>query len=321
MPEPDPTASDPPDAQSPGEVPGASGAAAASVGGTLPGGIRLVDLVHEWPGGRKAPAVRTFDRVSLDVAAGSVVALVGPSGCGKSTLLRVLAGITTPTSGTVSIGDVDVAGRPGSAAWMPQHHNLLPWRRVLANAVLGAEIGGVPRSEAEARARPLLERFGLGGFERAWPGQLSGGMRQRLAVLRTVLIDAPVMLLDEPFGALDALTRRGMHRWFQEVLSADSSVGRVEGAAAAHRRGVVHGHGGSMTTAGPGDQARRTVLLVTHDVEEALVLADRVVVMSARPGRVVADVAVPFDRPRSPDLVTDPTFTALRASLLASLGA
>jgi ABC-type nitrate/sulfonate/bicarbonate transport system ATPase subunit len=259
-----------------------------------PGGaVRLDRVSHAWPASRGGASRQTLDGIDLAVDPGSVVALVGPSGCGKSTLLRIVAGLTVPTAGVVEVDGVDVAGRPGGAAWMPQHHNLLPWRRVLGNAVLGAEIGGVPRADAEARARPLLERFGLGGFERHWPAQLSGGMRQRLAVLRTVLIDAPVLLLDEPFGALDALTRRSMHGWFQEVLAA--------GAPGGERGG-------------------RTVVLVTHDVEEALVLADRVVVLSARPATVVADVAVPFAWPRRGDLVADPRFVAMRASLLEALG-
>lgn len=262
------------------------------------GSIRLAGVAHEWPGSRGGPSVVSLERVDLEVDAGTVVALVGPSGCGKSTLLRIIAGLTDPAVGTVSIDRLDVTGQPGASAWMPQHHNLLPWRRVLANAVLGAEVGGSTRVDAEARARPLLERFGLGGYERAWPSQLSGGMRQRLAVLRTVLIKAPVLLLDEPFGALDALTRRGMHGWFQEVLAADSSEWLPGG--------VVGG---------------RTVVLVTHDVEEALLLADRVLVMSPRPGRIVSDVTVAFDRPRTAEMVSDPEFVAMRASLLAALGA
>jgi len=270
------------------------------------GAVRLSGVSHRWPATRGGPSVATLDAIDLDVEPGSVVAIVGPSGCGKSTLLRILAGLTHPDVGTIEVDGRDVVGRPGSCAWMPQHHNLLPWRRVLANAVLGAEVGGVPRAVAEARARPLLDRFGLGGYERAWPGQLSGGMRQRLAVLRTVLIDAPVLLLDEPFGALDALTRRGMHGWFQEVLAADAGLSDS---------GPV-GRGGSPEVVGG-----RTVLLVTHDVEEALLLADRVVVMSPRPGRVVADVEVDFDRPRTADLITSPELVAMRASLLGALGA
>lgn len=261
--------------------------------------IEVEGLSLSWAGARGAPAATVLDDFHLSVAPGSFVSIVGPSGCGKSTLLRVLAGLLEPDAGQARIDGADVVGLAGSCAWLPQRDNLLPWRRVLANATLGAEIGGVSRVDAEARARPLLERFGLGGYERAWPAQLSGGMRQRLAVLRTFLIDAPVLLLDEPFGALDAITRRGMQTWLQEVWLADDD------------------RGGSASAPG----GRRTVVLVTHDVEEALVLADRVVVLSDRPARIVADAEVPFARPRRPELVTDPALVAARARLLAALGA
>ena len=246
-------------------------------------GIEVRGLEVRWGDDQTSFALEGLD---LRVAAGAFVAVVGPSGCGKSTLLRVLAGLLEPTAGRASVGGRAVIGRPGGCAWMAQRDDLLPWRRVLGNATLGAELRGTPRREAEARARPLLEHFGLAGYEDAWPSQLSGGMRQRLAVLRTFLMDAPVLLLDEPFGALDALTRRRMQSWLAEVWEADG----------------------------------RTVLLVTHDVEEALVLADRVVVLSDRPGRVVADVEVPFDRPRASTLLADPRFVAERAALLEKLG-
>jgi ABC-type nitrate/sulfonate/bicarbonate transport system ATPase subunit len=206
---------------------------------------------------------------------------VGPSGCGKSTLLRVLAGLLAPTSGSASVA--------GATGWLPQRDALLPWRRVLGNAVLGAELAGVPAGEAEVQARALLDRFGLGGLERAWPSQLSGGMRQRLAVLRTFLSGAPVLLLDEPFGALDALTRRQMQGWLEGVWLAESP--------------------------------RRTVVLVTHDVEEALLLADRVVVLDGRPAGVVLDLDVDLPRPRPSGSLADPTFVAARARVLAALGA
>ncbi len=211
--------------------------------------------------------------------------MVGPSGCGKSTLLRVLAGLLVPAAGEATIDRRAVIGAPGGSAYMPQKDLLLPWRRALANATLGAEVAGIPHAEARQRARALFAPFGLAGFEKAWPSQLSGGMRQRLALLRTFLLPARALLLDEPFGALDAITRREMHRWLQEVWLAD----------------------------------RRTVLLITHDVEEALFLSDSVHVMSPRPGRMVASVPVPFPRPREAGIVTSPGFVALKATLLAAL--
>ncbi len=230
-------------------------------------------------------SVMALDGVDLQVPAGAFVSVVGPSGCGKSTLLRILAGLLLPTGGEALVWGENAIGRPGLAAYMPQKDLLLPWRRTLANASLGAEIAGVPRREARKRAAELLDVFGLSGFESAWPGQLSGGMRQRLALLRTFLIPADVMLLDEPFGALDAITRRQMHQWLQDVLGRD----------------------------------RRTVLLVTHDVEEALVLSDEVHVMTPRPGRLAAEVQVPFERPRPPTIVTSAGFVARKAELLAAL--
>jgi ABC-type nitrate/sulfonate/bicarbonate transport system ATPase subunit len=178
-------------------------------------------------------------------------------------------------------------GHPGLVAYQPQHDLLLPWRRVLANASLGAEVAGVGRDLARTEAAARFNRFGLAGFERAWPAMLSGGMRQRVALLRTFLVPRPVLLLDEPLGALDALTRRSMQEWLQEVWTEDG----------------------------------RTVLLVTHDVEEALLLADRVLVLSARPGRVVLDRPVSFVRPRRASLVTDPEFVDAKRQLLEALAA
>jgi ABC-type nitrate/sulfonate/bicarbonate transport system ATPase subunit len=169
---------------------------------------------------------------------------------------------------------------------MPQKDLLLPWRRALENAVLGATIGGEAKGRARERALALFERFGLSGFERAWPGQLSGGMRQRLALLRTFLMPNDVLLLDEPFGALDAITRREMYLWLEEVWRRDG----------------------------------RTGLFVTHDVEEALLLSHRVYVMSRRPGRIVDTVDVPFPRPRTTDAMGSPEFAALKAGLLDALG-
>lgn len=241
--------------------------------------IEVAGLTHgyERGAGRDAGRVEVLAGLDLAVEAGAFVSLVGPSGCGKSTLLHLLAGLARPEQGTAT-----VAGR---AAYQPQRDALLPWRRALPNASLGAEVRGVPPVEARAAAAALFERFGLAGFERAWPAQLSGGMRQRLALLRTFLTPADALLLDEPFGALDAITRRQFQQWLEQVWMADG----------------------------------RTVLFVTHDVEEALVLSDRVVVLSPRPARVVAAVECPFARPRPPDLVTDPAFVARKAELLRAL--
>ena len=231
--------------------------------------------------------VAVLDNVSLRIGAGQFAGLVGPSGCGKSTLLKILAGLLVPDGGAATIDGASAIGRPGRAAYMPQRDLLLAWRRTLGNATLGAEIAGVPRREAEAQARGLLGRFGLEGFERAWPAELSGGMRQRLALLRTFLCGRGVLLLDEPFGALDAITRRDMHTWLQRVLAEDP----------------------------------RTVLLVTHDVEEALLLSDTVIVLSDRPARVVKELPVEFERPRTTGLVTARSFSAAKATLLEALEA
>jgi ABC-type nitrate/sulfonate/bicarbonate transport system ATPase subunit len=246
--------------------------------------VSLRDIGHTYAGEVPTEAVAAFD---LDVVAGSVVAIVGPSGCGKSTVLRILAGLVVPTRGVATIDGLVANGRTGLTAYQPQRDLLLPWRRVIDNATLGAEVAGVSRARARHEAEARLERFGLTDFARAWPVTLSGGMRQRAALLRTFLVPRPVLLLDEPFGALDAITRRAMQEWLEEVWTLDG----------------------------------RTVLLVTHDVEEALLLADRIVVMSARPGRIVDDVQVAFPRPRGGALVTERAFVATKRRLLDALAA
>jgi NitT/TauT family transport system ATP-binding protein len=237
--------------------------------------VSVSDVSRVFPATRRrTPATAALDGLSLNVAGGERVALVGPSGCGKSTLLELIAGLQEPTTGTVEVG--------GECAYMPQRDLLLPWRSALSNAALALECTGVPKSEARRRAAPLFERFGLAEFEAARPAELSGGMRQRVAFLRTLLSGRPILLLDEPFGALDSITRAEMQRWLAGALASEP----------------------------------RTVVLVTHDVEEALLLADRVLVLSPRPGRVVAELAVDVPRDR-----TDPAFTALRARALEVLGA
>ncbi len=232
--------------------------------------------------------VRALDNVNLDVENGEFVTLVGPSGCGKSTLFNILVGLLAADEGGALYFDGKLQPADhliGRVAFMPQRDMLLPWRTVLDNAVLAAEIDGVPRRTARERALASLERFGLAGFESHYPQQLSGGMRQRVALMRTFLFDRDVMLLDEPFGALDALTRALMQRWLLGVW------GELE----------------------------RTVLFITHDIDEAIFLGDRVLVMSARPGRIKIEVEVPIARPRAPSVVTQGEFVDLKRRLLAAV--
>ncbi len=274
-----------------------------------------LDVSFPRPG--TAPDLAVLDAVDLEVREGEFVALVGPSGSGKSTLVRALAGLLPAGARARSHDDADrgadgpdpgPAGpgpdsrgamraypvmvaqrddlrRPGrqvpDVAWMGQTDALLPWRRALSNAALGARLAGLGPQDAERRARDLMERFGLGGFERSWPHELSGGMRQRLALARTVLAGRRLLLLDEPFSGLDALTRRSLNAWL------------------AHADLVASGAAGG-------------VVLVTHDVDEALTLAHRVVVLSARPGRVLADLPTGG---RTPEATAD-----LRRRILGLLG-
>lgn len=230
--------------------------------------------------------VKALSNANLSIEDGEFVTLVGPSGCGKSTLFNILVGLTPPSEG----GELHIDGKLqpsdhllGQVAFMPQRDMLLPWRTVLDNAILAAEIDGVPKRTARERALGSIDRFGLRGFESHYPNQLSGGMRQRVALMRTFLFERDIMLLDEPFGALDALTRSLMQRWLLEVWEGE----------------------------------RRTVLFITHDIDEAIFLGDRVVVMSARPGHIKFEAKVQLSRPRSPEVVTGPEFIDLKRQLLA----
>ncbi len=231
--------------------------------------------------------LRTIERLDLEVAAHGVVGLVGPSGCGKSTLLELICGLREPSAGTIAVGDATAAAaRLGVCAYMPQRDELLPWYSAIDNAGLALRNQGQSRAAARRGAAELFDRFGLAGFEQRAPQELSGGMRQRVAFLRTLVSGKPVLALDEPFAALDAITRAEMQEWLAAALRADP----------------------------------RTVVLVTHDVEEALYLADHVAVLSARPARIVASFETPS--PRAPDrdaAVTDPAFVAARERALRAL--
>jgi ABC-type nitrate/sulfonate/bicarbonate transport system ATPase subunit len=233
--------------------------------------------------------LRSLESIELEAQPGEVVALVGPSGCGKSTLLELACGLREPSAGTIAVeGSTDAAGRLSHCAYMPQRDLLLPWFSALDNAALALRNRGVGRVEARSQAGELFARFGLAGFESARPQELSGGMRQRVAFLRTLVAGKPVLLLDEPFASLDAISRAEMQEWLAGALRADG----------------------------------RTVLLVSHDLEEALYLADRVLVLSARPGRLVKELRAPDPRAADRDgAVTDPAFVATREEALRALHA
>jgi len=236
--------------------------------------IELKDVSRTFTARRATQAISALDQLSISVRTGETVAVVGPSGCGKTTLLELVCGLQRPDRGTVS---------SGAAALMPQRDLLLPWLSALDNATLALRVRGVARQRAREQAHPWFERFGLAGFEGSYPHELSGGMRQRVSFLRTLLSGKPVLAMDEPFAALDAITRAEMQQWLARIL----------------------------------DSEPRTVMLVTHDVEEAVLLGDRVVVLSPRPGRVVADIAITSPRPRRR---TDPAIVGLRARALGALG-
>jgi ABC-type nitrate/sulfonate/bicarbonate transport system ATPase subunit len=212
-----------------------------------------------------AGTFRAVAPLDLAIETGRFVSLVGPSGCGKSTLFNVIAGLLQPTEGRVLIDGEDATGTIGRVGYMLQKDLLLPWRTVLDNAILGMEVQGKPIRAARERALPLLQRYGLSGFEHLYPNSLSGGMRQRAALLRTLLFDTDVILLDEPFGALDAQTKLQMQEWLMQLWS----------------------------------DFKKTVVFVTHDVEEAIYLSDEIHVMGTRPGRILETIPIPRCRGRA----------------------
>ncbi|WP_296147025.1 ABC transporter ATP-binding protein [uncultured Corynebacterium sp.] len=220
---------------------------------------------------------QVLDGVSFDVAPGEFVSLIGPSGAGKSTLFNIIAGLDTPDSGELRFD--------GTTAYMPQKDLLFPWRTIEANAALGLEVQGVPKKEARARAREWFPQFGLEGFEKALPFQLSGGMRQRAALLRTVVQEKSTLLLDEPFGALDSLTRSELQTWLQGMWAEHDW----------------------------------TAMLITHDVREAIMLSDRIVVLNPRPTSVREIIDVNLPRPRGTEVLSSPEFGELERRILEHL--
>jgi len=219
---------------------------------------------------------------SLQIEEGKFVSIIGPSGCGKSTLFNIIAGLIPPTTGNVFLDGKDIVGKNGYVGYMLQKDLLLPWRTILHNVILGLEVKGIRKKEAIDRAMPLLEKYGLGGFENHYPDELSGGMRQRAALLRTLLYDQDIILLDEPFGALDAQTRLMMQEWLLQIW---------------------------------GD-FKKTVLFITHDIDEAIFLSDEIYILTQRPGTVKEKVAVPLQRPRNEQTILSQDFIELKKHVL-----
>jgi ABC-type nitrate/sulfonate/bicarbonate transport system ATPase subunit len=243
--------------------------------------VSIRDLGHAYG------ELTTIDRLDLELPAHGVLGLVGPSGCGKSTLLELIAGLQEPSRGEVEVGgEIDAGERLAQSAFMPQRDLLLPWLPAIDNAALALRNRGVSRGDARKQASRLFEGFGLTGFERARPAELSGGMRQRVAFLRTLIAGKPVLALDEPFASLDAITRAEMQQWLAGALGADP----------------------------------RTTMLVSHDIEEALYLCDSVIVLSARPARAIIRLSAPAPRAAHRDeAVTDPAFVTVREHAMQAL--
>jgi ABC-type nitrate/sulfonate/bicarbonate transport system ATPase subunit len=248
--------------------------------------LKVENLGRTFQSGESGSVI-AFENVNFEVRGGEFVTIIGPSGCGKTTLLNVIAGLLQASEGVVLVDGEVRAKRESSFGYMFQKDLLLPWRNVRDNIALGLEIQGVGRSEARKRASGLAGRFGLGPFLKKYPVQLSGGMRQRAALMRTLACDRPILLLDEPFGALDALTRSIMQEWLLEIWSGSG----------------------------------RTVVFITHDIEEAIFLSDRVFVMTARPGRLKAEIPVHLPRPRTYDTSTMPEFVAIKHQLIGLIHA
>ncbi|HVB76647.1 MAG TPA: ABC transporter ATP-binding protein [Candidatus Nitrosotalea sp.] len=234
---------------------------------------------------RRGEAVEALSAISMGVERGNFVAVVGPSGCGKSTLLRLIAGLVAPSSGHIRVEGVEVVAPRVDVGFVFQQPVLFAWRTVMQNVMLPAEVQGLDLRRFQDRARSLIDLVGLSGFEQSYPRELSGGMQQRAAIARTLLQDPAVLLMDEPFGALDYLTREQMNVELMRIW-ADSG---------------------------------KTVLLVTHSIPEAVFLASQVLVFSPRPGRILARIAVPFPYPRTPDLMATAEFARLSGELRSHL--
>lgn len=250
---------------------------------STPGRVRVDGLSIHLGHGRDA--FEAVQSLSFSIEPGEFVCVLGPSGCGKSTLLGALAGHLTPSGGRLDVDGGSVEGPSPERGMVFQHHTLLPWRRVRDNVAFGLKMRGVPRAERHRQADEMLQLVGLSGFANRWPSQLSGGMQQRVEIA-CVLINQPrLLLMDEPFGALDAQTRMMMQELLLDIWT----------------------------------RLRTSVLFITHDIDEALFLADRILVMSPRPGRILEDIRLDFPRPRHAELLTSPEFSRLKRHCLELL--
>jgi ABC-type nitrate/sulfonate/bicarbonate transport system ATPase subunit len=245
--------------------------------------LRLRGVSKSFRQGRQS--LEVLNAIDLEVAQGEFVSLIGPSGCGKSTLFTMIAGLEEPDSGSLAIDGDTTSLRVGKSGYMPQQPLLLPWRTVEENVLLGLDVRRVPRRQAHERARELLKHFGLADFAQHYPVTLSGGMRQRVALLRTVLFNPNFLLLDEPFGALDALTRLSCQMWLLDLWQ----------------------------------EVHASVLFITHDVREAILLSDRIYVLSARPARVLRIAEVPLARPRHAGQLGESVAIELEQELISLL--
>ncbi|AHD05418.1 ABC transporter ATP-binding protein [Paenibacillus larvae] len=244
--------------------------------------IKKLELVHLTKTFTQEKNERTVLKdISLHVNEGEFVSLIGPSGSGKSTLFHIIGGLIPPSSGEVKLEGKTVTGQKGLISYMPQQASLLPWRTIEQNVIMALEVSGKPASASLEKARAWLKRAGLSGYENSYPHVLSGGMQQRVSFLRALLSEQELMCLDEPFGALDALTRQDMQEWLLHLW----------------------------------EENKRSVLFVTHSIEEALYLSDRIYLLSKKPTIVLEEIRVPFDRPRREEVQLDSLFLQLKQDI------
>ncbi|MBW7473376.1 ABC transporter ATP-binding protein [Paenibacillus oenotherae] len=243
--------------------------------------LEVAGVSKIFPGDGSSAARTVLDHLTFHIKDGEFVTLLGPSGSGKTTLFHIIGGLEKPSSGDVRLYGRSTLGKRGEIAYMPQQASLMPWLTVARNIELALDIAGVDRKAARILSREWLERVGLAEVRDAYPHVLSGGMQQRVSFLRALLSPQPLMCLDEPFGALDALTRMQMQTWLLSLW----------------------------------EENRRSVLFVTHSIEEALLLSDRIIVLSASPATIIREIEVPFPRPRGEMIWSDPLFNAMKREI------